>query len=86
MGATVDAVLTRAETRIGATIDVVLDTAETGVVPETLVGATVDTVLTGVGGQTNGRALARRRVEVIPDGREFVVNLIEQDNQSTIGL
>ena len=35
VGATVDAVLTGAETGIGATIDVVLTGAETGVVPET---------------------------------------------------
>ena len=35
VGATVDTVLTGAETGIGATIDVVLTGAETGVVPET---------------------------------------------------
>ena len=49
-------------------------------------GETVDTVLTGVGGQTNGGALAQRRVEEIPCEREFEVKLIERDRQSTIGL
>ena len=58
----------------------------TGVTPETWVGETVDTVLTGVGGQTNGGALARRRVEAIPCGRGFEAKLIERDRQSTIGL
>ena len=43
---------------IGATVDVVLARAKTRVAPEIGVGATVDTILTGVGSQTNGGALA----------------------------
>ena len=71
---------------IGATVDVVLARAKTRVAPEIGVGATVDTILTGVGSQTNGEALARRRVEVIPCRREFELKLMEQDLQSTIVL